>query len=365
MARKVGIGIIGTGFARKVQIPAFLACENAFIASVASGNPDNARAVADEFQIGHTSTDWRETVLHPEVDLVCITTPPDLHREMTLFGIEQGKHILCEKPMAMDVVQAREMTDAAKGKPMLALIDHELRFQPGRQIAYKMLRDGAIGKVRHAKAIFQAPGRGNPRIPWNWWSDANAGGGSLGAIGSHIIDSVHWFLDTKFSSVYCQLQTQIKERTAPDGNVRNVSSDDEANMLLRLSDGELTKGATGLVSISMIEYPKYQNSLEFYGTDGAMRIASRGELFLAKATDNDWNEFPVDLAQPVGDGADTGFARAFGVFAPHIVEAIRSEAQYIEHAATFEDGLNVQIVLDAARRSNAQKGAVSIDSDLN
>src|SRR5436190_15640304 len=115
MAEKVGIGIIGTGFARRVQIPAFRACDNAWIASVASGAIENAQATADDLGIGHFSDDWRKTLDHPEVDLVCITTPPVLHREMALFAIERGKHVLCEKPMAMTVAEAKEMADAAAG----------------------------------------------------------------------------------------------------------------------------------------------------------------------------------------------------------------------------------------------------------
>src|SRR5438045_8634452 len=105
---------------------------------------------------------------------------------MTLFALEHGKHILCEKPMAMNVAEAGEMAAAANSAGVLALIDHELRFQHGRQRAYVMLRDGAIGRVRHAKYIFQAPHRGDANVPWNWWADANEGGGALGAINSHI-----------------------------------------------------------------------------------------------------------------------------------------------------------------------------------
>src|SRR5436190_13989893 len=135
MADKVGIGIIGTGFARRVQIPAFRACDGAWIASVASGSVENAQETADEFGIGHFTAGWRETVRHPEVDLVCITTPPILHREMAIFALEHGKHVLCEKPMAMTVAEAEEMASAAKGKPLLALIDHEMRFQPGWRTA--------------------------------------------------------------------------------------------------------------------------------------------------------------------------------------------------------------------------------------
>ena len=355
MKERVGIGVIGTGFARKVQIPAFMACDGVFIASVASGSLENARLTADESGAAHFTADWRETVSHEDVDLVCITTPPKLHREMTLFAVEHGKHILCEKPMAMDVAEAEEMLTAAARKPILALIDHELRFQPGRRLAYRMLRHGAIGKVRHVKSIFQAPHRGDPNLPWNWWSDVSVGGGALGAINSHIIDSLNWFLGTDISSVSCQLQTQIKKRRDLSGEIRPVTSDDEANMLLRFAEGELTADATGLVSVSMTEMPKYQNTMEFYGTLGSMRVEHRGEVFVAKLGDSDWIEVETDLGSTVPGVPDTGFARGFMSFAPVIVDAIRNGNNEIEHAATFADGLRVQRVLDAARESNAKR----------
>src|SRR5688572_24656506 len=209
MTEKVRIGFIGTGFARTVQIPAFAACDHAELFSVASGHLENARSTASAFGIRHFTDDWRETVSHPEVDLVCITTPPDLHKEMTLFAIEHGKHVLCEKPMAMDLGEAEQMLGAAIGKDILTLIDFELRFQPGRQLVYRMIRDGEIGKVRHTKWNFRAPHRGDPNLAWNWWSDAQQGGGALGAINSHVIDSFNWLFDTTVSSVFCQLQTHI------------------------------------------------------------------------------------------------------------------------------------------------------------
>ena len=360
MNKKVGIGIIGTGFARRVQIPAFLACENTVIASVASGSVDNARSTAEECGAAHFTADWRETVARGDVDLVCITTPPNLHREMTLAAIEHGKHILCEKPMAMNVAEVLDMIEAAKDRPLLTLIDHELRFQPGRQAAYKMLRDGVIGKVRHTKFIFQAPHRGDPNIRWNWWSDASVGGGALGAIVSHIIDSFNWFLDTDVASVFCQLQTHIKQRPGGSGEMLPVTSDDESNMLLRFRDNDLTNDATGLVSVSMTEYPKYKNRLEFYGSDGAIRIDHIGDVYLAKAGDDDWKQIDVPLTANIPGVADTGFARGFMDFAPKIVDAVREGRPVIEHAATFDDGLRVQRVLDAARESNASGKVIII-----
>ena len=358
---KVGIGIIGTGFARRVQIPAFLACDGAWIASIASGSAANAKAAADQYDIKHATTDWRETVAHPDVDLVCITTPPKLHREMALLAIERGKHILCEKPMAMNVAEAEEMTAAAKGKPVLALVDHELRFQDGRQIAYKMLREGAIGKVRHTKAIFSAPVRGNPNLAWNWWSDINAGGGSLGAINSHIVDSFNWLLGTRITSVFCQLQSHIKKRTDADGKPRAVTTDDQANMILRFDDGELTTDATGLVSVSMTEVPKYRNRYEVFGTEGAMRLDHRGDLFITTSGDDEWHEVEARLGYLMPGYPDTGFQRGFVEFAPHIIAAIREGRTEIKDAATFEDGLEVQRILDASRESDRTGCRVTIE----
>lgn len=359
MKAKVGVGIIGTGFARRVQIPSFIACEGANVVSVASGSLENAGSTAREFGIGHFTDDWRETVSHPDVDLVCITTPPNLHLEMTLFALERGKHILCEKPMAMNVAEAAEMTERAKDCRLLTLIDHELRFQPGRQKAYEMLRAGEIGTVRHAKYLFQAPHRGDPNLPWNWWSDINQGGGALGAIASHVVDSFNWFLGTEISSIVCQLQSHIKQRPGKDGRLLPVTSDDESNMLLRFADDDMTGDATGLVSVSMTELPKYQNRMEFYGTRGAMRIDHRGEVFIAKA-EGDWVEVPAGLGMAVPGVADTGFSRGFMDFAPRIVEAVLEGRTDIGHAATFEDGLKVQKVLDAARESNDSGCVVKI-----
>jgi predicted dehydrogenase len=359
MDKKVGVGIIGTGFARRVQISAFRACKDAEIVSVASGSIKNAKATADEYGIGHFTDQWRDTVSRDDVDLVCITTPPNLHREMALFALGHGKHVLCEKPMAMNVAETEEMVAAAKDVDVLALIDHELRFLPGRQKAFAMLRDGAIGKIGHAKYNFRAGYRADTSLPWNWWSDIEQGGGALGAINSHIIDSFRWLLGTEVSSVSCQLRTHVKERSF-DGAKRKVTSDDEANMILRFADSELTGGATGLVSVGMAELPEYQNRVELFGSEGAMRIDGNGELFLAKNGESSWMQIETDIGKLVDGMPDSGFSRGSMFLAPKIVDAIAAGRTEIENAATFEDGHQVQKVLDAARESDAEGRVVNL-----
>ncbi len=155
--------------------------------------------------------------------------------------------------------------------------------------------------------------------------------------------------------VFCQLQTHVKERRdGKSGEMRQVTTDDEANLILRFADGDLTEDATGIVSVSMVEYPKYQNRIEFFGTEGAMRVEHRGEIFLAKKDDEDWREIEVDFDEPIAGIPDTGFSRGFTSFAPKIIEAICEGRTEIENAATFEDGCKVQKVLDAARCQNLQ-----------
>jgi predicted dehydrogenase len=362
MKETVGIGIIGTGFARRVQIPAFLQCDGARVVSIASGHSANAEAAAREFNVGHFTDDWRETVGREDVDLVCITTPPDTHFEMTLSALENNKHVLCEKPMAMNASQAREMTRNAKEKNLLALIDHELRFQEGRKKVFEMLRAGVVGRIRHAKYTFRAPHRGDANLPWNWWSDAQSGGGALGAIGSHIIDSLLWFSGADISEIFCQLQTHVKQRRdAKTNETRVVTSDDEANMILRFADGDLTEDATANVSVSMVEFPDYQHYVEFSGTKGALRVEYKGEVFAAEAGEENWRQIEnISLGTAVAGVGDTGFSRGFMEFAPEIIRAIREDKIEIENAATFADGLKVQEILDAARESNAAGAIVKI-----
>lgn len=360
MEKTVGIGFIGTGFARSVQMPAFAACDGAEAVSVASGSAENARNTAEKFGVSHHTADWRETIARDDVDLVCITTPPRLHKEMVVFALRHGKHILAEKPMAMDLAEAEEMNDAARHAGVLALIDHELRFQPGRQKAFELLRSGELGKVRHVKYNFRAPHRGDPTRPWTWWSDVNEGGGALGAINSHIIDSFNWLLGTTPSSVFCQLQTHIKQRPFGDG-MRAVTTDDEANMLLRFADSDVAEDATGIVSVSMVEQPDYVNLIEIFAAEGAIRIGHRGDVYMAKNKQTAWTEVAAELSDNIDGVPDTGFARGFTAFAPKIISAIQNGETHIEHAATFADGVKVQRVLDAARRSSESGMAVRLD----
>ena len=143
--------------------------------------------------------------------------------------------------------------------------------------------------------------------------------------------------------------------------MRDVTSDDEANLIVRFAENDLTEDATGMISISMVEYPNYQNVDRIF----RRRKARFASIFAARSN---WRKkaktigkkLKSDLGKIVEGVHDTGFSRGFMAFAPKIIEAIREGKTEIEHAATFEDGLKVQKVLDAAHESNAKKCAVKI-----
>src|SRR6185436_13106679 len=107
----VGIGIVGTGFARTTQIPGFRDCMGARIVAIASGHRERAEAVAQEFGIEYVAGDWREVVAHDDVDLVSIVTPPSTHVEITLAALDHRKAVLCEKPMALNAGEAARMLE--------------------------------------------------------------------------------------------------------------------------------------------------------------------------------------------------------------------------------------------------------------
>lgn len=357
----IRIGIIGAGFARSTQIPGFKACAGARIVAIASARRERAEEVAREFGIEHVESDWRALVARDDIDLVSIVTPVVTHYEMTMAALDHGKAVLCEKPMAMNADEARSMSERARQAGVLALIDHELRFLPGRGKLHELLRRGDIGKVQHAQLTFRSDSRADPNRPWNWWSDITKGGGTLGAIGSHVIDAFRWLLNAEVSEVFCNLATRVSERKDEAGKLREVTTDDEANLLLRFADGELTQGATGNVSMSMVEAGASAHLLEVFGSHGALKVDGNGYMWSAKVGDGDWSSVETDRGELAAGMVEGSWSRGFTAFARKIVEAVAEGRMTVEGAATFEDGYRAQLVLDAARRANESGCWVKID----
>jgi predicted dehydrogenase len=357
----VGIGVIGTGFARTTQLPAWAACEGARVVAVASGHRENAEAAAREFGIPHVADDWRGVVGREDVDLVSIVTPPSTHEEMVAAALAAGKAVLCEKPLAMSAEESARMCALANEAGRLALVDHELRFLPARRKMRGMILAGEIGRVRHAKAVFRADSRARPDGAWSWWSDERAGGGVLGAIGSHVVDAILWMTGARVSHVSASLATHVSERPEREsGAPRRVTTDDEANMLLNFADGDSTERATGVVALSMVEAGAPEHTVEVFGSEGALRVTREGLLSHARVGEGAWREVETEGAHPAEGLRDNEWSRGFTAFSREIVAALAEGRAGVEGAAAFEDGHRTQLVLDAARASHASGCRVAV-----
>jgi len=284
--------------------------------------------------------------------------------EITLAALNQRKAVLCEKPMALNAAETERMVQKANTAGVLALIDHELRFLNSRRVMRGMLETGAIGSVRHCNYVFRSDYRGVADRNWDWWSDAAMGGGALGAIGSHVIDSFRWMLSTEVSKALGMLTTHIKQRAdKATGALREVTTDDEAKLLFKFADGPHTQEATAAASISVLESGKYENRLEIYGTKGGLMVEETGELWRSPLGSGAWRPVQVDQDHTAQGMREGSWSRGFTAFSVAIVEAMRAGKNTVKDAATFEDGHRIQLVLDAIRASNESGCWVTVGQD--
>lgn len=343
------IGIVGTGWGARVQVPRFREA-GLDVVALAGFHRNKTRELADELDL-RAFDNWRELV-RSDIDLVSIVTPPSEHREMAIAVLEAGKHVLCEKPTALNADEAQQLVDAAKRHPdRIALIDHELRFLPAWREA--RARIGEIGAVRYAEVRYASPSRGDRSRPWNWWSDAARGGGIWGAVGSHFIDALRYF-GMEIESVQALLRTTIDRRPFGDGT-REVTADDFASVDLRLHSG-----AVAVMTFSAVTSgPDETSVMTIYGETGAMRFIGE-EVFRSQSG----SSFERMAGEPMANIPGNSPGGAFGTGTLHLGRALRSalddgDRAALAPAATFEDGLAQQRVLDAARKSSASGGWVA------
>ena len=242
------VGVIGTGFARRVQLPGLRLVPDVKVTAVASGRRENAEATAREHLIPHVFTDGAELARSGEVDLVLVSSTPDTHARYAVAALEAGKHVLCEKPTALNAAEAQHMLDCARRHPrQIAWIDHELRHEPNRRKVRELIAGGAIGEVRHLELVLKPYLRGDGRpqasaAPWTWWFDAARGGGILGAVGSHYIDLVRYWTGSEPSQVAGAAATFVKERRDERGITHPATAEEFASFTMRMTDGAVEIG---------------------------------------------------------------------------------------------------------------------------
>jgi predicted dehydrogenase len=348
----VRIGIVGTGWGARVQAPTFREA-GLDVVAIAGFHREKTRKIADELGL-RAHDDWRELVNASDVDFVSVTAPPYEHREIALAALQAGKHVLCEKPTTLSPAEAGELVAEARRRPeQIAIIDHELRFLPAWREARARLADD-VGRIRLAEVRYASPGRNDPARQWNWWSDASRGGGIWGAVGSHFVDALRYF-GAEPESALALLHTIVTQRPFGD-ETREVTSDDYASVDLRFRDG----GVASLELCAVSSGPDDPSTLILHGDRGAMRFVGE-EVLLSQNR----GAFVRIAGGPLEQRPGNSPGGAFGTGTLHLGRAIRAaldegNREALAPAATFEDGLMQQRVLDAARRSSANGGWAAV-----
>lgn len=346
----VRIGIIGTGFARRVQLPGLRLVSGAEVVAIASGRRTNADAVAREFAIPRAFDDGAALAAAEGVDLVIIASPPDSHERYAIAALEAGKHVLCEKPIALNAGEATRMLAAAERRPaQVAWVDHELRFEPNRRKARDLIRDGAIGELRHLELSLKPYRRGDGRLqasaaPWGWWYDATRGGGLLGAVGSHLIDLCRYWCGAEITDVAGRVATFGPSRPDGAGVLHPATSDDFASFVLRFANGVV---ATLTLSAAAHHGPGHLAQVS--GSDGTLVLTGETGLQIGRPggaleditpADDLWEALPVNNM----------WSRSFVRLMRDLIRVIGG-AQPEDVPATFRDGWEVQRVMDQVRQA--------------
>jgi predicted dehydrogenase len=385
------VGMVGYAFMGTAHSQAWRTVNRVFdlpararMVAVAGRDPVGVAAAAARLGWAESMTDWRELVTRDDIDLVDICTPGDSHAEIALAALDAGKHVLCEKPLANTVAQARTMVaaaEAARPAGVVTMCGFNYRRVPAVAQLHRMIAQGRLGQIRHVRAVYLQDWITDPQFPLVWrLQRERAGSGALGDIGAHIIDLTQFLTGQQITGVSALTETFVKERPLAEGSsglsaagsaadggrpTGAVTVDDAALFVARLSGGavatyEATRFATGRKNGLRVEVNgslgsavfdlERLNELEYYD---ATRPAMEQGFARILVTEP---EHPY-LSAWWPPGHVIGYEHSFTHQARDLIESIASGTG---PRPSFADALQVQLVLDAVSRS-AEAGSSWVD----
>ena len=271
---RLRIGLIGTGFMGKAHVFGCTSAPRVFelpydleLHTVADITPEAAERARVTLGFAHATADWRTIMADPEIDLVSITAPNALHKDMSLAAIAAGKHVYCEKPLAPLAADALEMTLAAEAKGVKTQVGFNYLCNPMLATAREMIAAGELGEIRGYRGLHAEDYMADASGPFTFRHDP-AGGGALADIGSHALATAE-FLCGPIVRVMGDCVTMIGARPDGKGGTRKVQVDDVGRAFLRFENG-----ATGSIEGNWIATGrKMQHDFEVYGTKGALAFS--------------------------------------------------------------------------------------------
>ena len=256
---KLGVCVIGAGRAGMIHAVNFAkGVKNARLTAISDPNREAAEKACHELELERHYRDFRQALEDNEVDAIVVVTPTDYHRDIVVAAAEAGKHILCEKPMAMNVAECDEMIAAVEKNNVMLQIGFMRRFDQSFVYAREQVRQGAIGDVVLVKSLTRGPS-----IPQRWQYDIAKSNGPLAEVNSHDIDTLRWFTGSEFEQVY-----------AIAGNYRCPEARDEFpdfydNVVMTAS---FENGMQGSIDGAVSVRYGYDARLEVVGTEGVLFV---------------------------------------------------------------------------------------------
>ncbi|MDA0205978.1 MAG: Gfo/Idh/MocA family oxidoreductase [Acidobacteria bacterium] len=278
MAKQLRVGMIGYGFMGRAHSNSYKRLNDFFdvehrpvLTAVAARNQQKAKSFADQWGYERVETDWRRVIAADDIDLIDIVAPNRLHKEIAIAAAQAGKMVLCEKPLAMNVAEAEEMTAAVEKAGVPNMVWFNYRRVPAIALAKQVVDEGRIGRPFHYRATYLQDWTIAEDVPQGgaglWRLDiADAGSGVTGDLLAHSIDTAMW-LNGPITRVTAKTETFVKERKhAVSGEVQPVSIDDACMFLAEFANGSLgtfesTRYARGR---------KNFNTFELNGADGSL-----------------------------------------------------------------------------------------------
>ncbi|MBI4553399.1 MAG: Gfo/Idh/MocA family oxidoreductase [Candidatus Latescibacteria bacterium] len=344
--RRIRVGVIGLGFGLQ-HVRGFQGCQDVEILAICSQSQRKVTAAAKELGIAYAFTDYREMLELDDLDGVSICSPVYLHHQMALDAIAAGKHVLCEKPLALNPAQAREMYERAEQAGVVHMTNFGWRFNPPAFRLKTLLDEGYIGHLYHINARYLMGYRADPAIPFGWRDQQAAGGfGALGDLAVHLIDMMRWWAG-EFVRVAASMKTLVADRPIPGSSkVRPSELDDTCAFL-----AELGEGIQGVFHASRCAIRSNYIHIDLHGNDGTLvfqfqRETMQVNLLGARGLHEELHDIPMPKRLRVPTSQQ------------QFVEGIRSRKPV---QPSFYEGLRVQYVADAIVRSAKQGRWVSVE----
>jgi predicted dehydrogenase len=370
MTDQLRVGIIGVGWGSMVQVPAFRAAGGYEVTALCSRRAERVAEAGKRWGIEDVTTDWRRFVERPDLDVISVCTPTSMHHEQVLGAIRAGKHVLCEKPVALGSGQAAEMAEAADAAGVATAVCFENRFGRERLPAWRQVNDGLLGEPYFARVAIAADYCHPVRPLMSEWMYRLAdGGGYLLGMASHDIDYLYCLFGAP-EAICADVRATIGVRTRADGSTIDADADDTASLLLRWPSG--VRAVISLTTMGLHSGARYR--FEAFGSGGTLEIDGTlfdGVVRAGRTSEEGLREVPLSEHAVAGDAAAvpaTGRRaapiRALALMLERWLPALHGEAAtelgLAPSVPTLRDGLVVQQIIDAARRSSDGAGWVSV-----